>query len=103
MNPHRHQHERVGDAIRSLMSLTMPAEDRIVGAMTQLHYAFRKSKPAGEAFEFYDRIMQIVGTGPVQARASRLSGDELYRLSTAFWELDRRIAKAYYTFEAPAR
>lgn len=32
-----------------------------------------------------------------------MSGDELYRLSTAFWELDRRIAKAYYTFEAPAR
>jgi hypothetical protein len=87
-----------------LMDLGLPkldgwADERIAAAMGEFQRAFDTTMPSGEALDWYLRIRSLMGIGPTRGRIPKLTDTELSRLSEAFWELDRKVQRAYYEAE----
>jgi hypothetical protein len=98
-NPYDYQKKCIGEAVSILISLRLPREERISGAMEEFRHAFGNSTPSGEALTYYLRIKEIMGDGPTRERISTLTDANLSLLSEAFWELDRKVQRAYYEAE----
>lgn len=92
-----YQQEKVGDAIRILMSLTMPAAKRAHGAMGEAFLAFHSNPPPADAEKCWKKIQRIMsGSGAWEERAKQLDEAKLSELSKAFWELDRTLSRKLY-------
>ena len=94
----RHQYEKLGNALRALMSLTMPTPQRIAHAMRELALAF-PDRPVPEwAAKHVDTIRSIAGgDGDTEARAQALGESQLNQLSAAFLELYTVASREYWT------
>lgn len=100
MNPYRYQHERIGGAVGTLMSLTMTSERRMQGAMGEVLEAFQQSDVGAGPHSCYVKILDIAGDVRDERWTTRLTPEERDRFSTAVWDLDRAISRAYYRVEA---
>jgi hypothetical protein len=99
VNPYDYQKKCIGEAVSILMSLRLSSEERIAGAMGEFRRAFDTTMPSGEALDWYLRIRSIMGDGPTRERIPTLTDANLSLLSEAFWELDRKVQRAYYEAE----
>jgi hypothetical protein len=94
----RHQHEKLGNALRVLMSLTTPAPQRVAHAVRELALAFRDRPVPEWAAKQVDAIRAIAGAGDnVEARAQALDESQLDAISAAFLELYTVACREYWT------
>ena len=94
----RHQHEKVGDAVRTLMSLTLPTPVRLARAMRALASAFGDERVPDWASAHVAAIHAIDAAGTdVEARARSLDAPALDQLATAFFDLYTVACREYWT------
>jgi hypothetical protein len=99
-NPYGYQHKELGAAIHCLMSLVTPADERIVGAVSAFHQAFSHGTvPSGPAFQWWNKVRQIIGHDWTPERARDLTSSQRHDLVMMFWELDRAVSRDYYRVE----
>src|SRR5262245_11731889 len=78
-NPYRYAREKLGNAVRSLMTAAEPSLTRIAAAMGEVTIAFHGQTPSGQALEPYLKLRELMGNGPFEQRAGQLS--EMQRLA----------------------
>jgi hypothetical protein len=100
MNPYRYQHEKIGNAVGALMSLTMTVERRMRGAMSEFLGAYHDSDARAGSPSYYEDILAIAGDVRDERWTTKLSSEQRDRLSTAFLTLDRVISHEFYRVEA---
>lgn len=94
----RHQHERIGAAVRVLMSLTVPAPVRVARALGELALAFGGTHVPEWASAHVAAIHAIIARGDdVEARARVLDAQALDRLAAAFFDLYTVACREYWT------
>ena len=94
----RHQHERLGAAVRALMSLTLPPPTRVVHAMRELASTFGTERVPDWAGSHVAAIHAIVAGGKdVEVHTRALDAPSLDRLATAFFELYTVACREYWT------
>ena len=99
MNPFRYQHEKLGDAVSALLQPDVPFERRLAIALGEFSLAFHQGTPSDSALEYYLKIKEIMGEGNFEERAKTLTAIQRSRVVSAFWELDRKVSRDYYTYE----
>lgn len=99
-NPYGYQHKEMGEAIHRLMSLETPPDERIAGAVSAFHQAFsHDSLPSDQAFQWRNKVQQIIGHDWTPERARDLTSSQRHDLVVVFWELDRAVSRDYYRVE----
>ena len=94
----RHQHAKIGAAVRALMSLTAPATTRVGRALSELALAFEHASVPQWAAAHMDAVRTTVGTsGDVAARVQALDAEALDQLAIAVFELYTVACREYWT------
>ena len=93
----RYQMEKIDEAVRMFMSLTLSVSDRVEAAMREFSVGFgQRPVPAG-AENHVQAIREIMGWGGAwRERASALDENQLGKLRDAFHSLHDAITRAYY-------
>jgi transcriptional regulator with XRE-family HTH domain len=102
MDRYRYQHTAMREAVSILTSFTMSPVERMVGAMETIRTGFLHHQPPDEAKESYRAVRRrIEGDGSFEARARRMTAEEMNAFKNAVLNLEGHLASAYH--EAMAR
>ena len=94
MNLYSYQHEKMSEAIHFhyLMLPDVVVAKKLVAAMVEFSHAFHSNLPSDAAFGHFDKIKQIMVSGP--GRSRRRSSRHLNAARSS------RRSRDYYTYEA---
>ena len=96
----RHQHEKIGNAVRALMSLTLSGPQRLEAAAGELAVAYADGEVPDWAAPHVATIHEILGADGGASSGSAptaLDAVERERVTQAFFELYTVACREYWT------
>jgi len=94
----RHQHEKIGNAVRALMSLTLSVPQRLETAARELAVAYPDGQVPDWAAPHLATIHEVLHTDATEAPATvTLDALERERLTNALFELYTVACREYWT------